>query len=126
MDGAIMQQIQPAVAGCAQARSFSRLLGSRPVARYSVWPGYGTAKAVPLRKKQNQIHCENTLRQHGPRTKLGVLRFALCRLAPSRSLRMTVLFLLDRDLAQEFEVAEHLAGAENHAGQGIIGDGDRQ
>src|SRR5438874_11593067 len=77
MDGAIMQQIQPAVAGCAQARSFSRSLGSRPVARHSVWPGYGTAKAVPLRKKQNQIHCENALRLHGPRTKLGVLRLAL-------------------------------------------------
>src|SRR5437870_1093921 len=54
--------------------------------------GYGTAKAVPLRKKQNQIHCENALRLHGPRTKLGVLRLALGRLAPSRSLRMTVLF----------------------------------
>src|SRR5437764_4616616 len=34
--------------------------------------------------------------------------------------------LLDRDFAQEFEVAEHFAGAEHNAGQGIIGDGDRQ
>src|SRR5205085_6997109 len=34
--------------------------------------------------------------------------------------------LLDRDLAQEFEVAEHFAGAEHDAGQGIIGDGNRQ
>src|SRR5436309_11403008 len=34
--------------------------------------------------------------------------------------------LLDRDFAQEFEVAEHFAGAEYDAGQGIIGDGDRQ
>ncbi|MGH9529606.1 MAG: hypothetical protein ACRD2S_06770, partial [Terriglobales bacterium] len=27
-------------------------------------------------------------------------------------------FLLDRDLTQQFEIAEHFAGAEDHAAQG--------
>lgn len=30
--------------------------------------------------------------------------------------------LFDRNLSQQFEIAQHFAGAENHAGQGIIGN----
>jgi hypothetical protein len=38
----------------------------------------------------------------------------------------TAIALLDADLAQQFEVAEHLAGAEDDAGERVVGDGDRK
>src|SRR5438876_326244 len=96
MDGAIMQQIQPAVAGCAQARSFSRLLGSRPVAAYSVWPVMAQLKLCPS-ERNNQHHLSPKAGDWQPtilakilrgcmgleRTP-GILRLALGRVAPSR------------------------------------------
>ena len=40
--------------------------------------------------------------------------------------RLTIDALLDRNLAQQLEVAEHLARAQHHAAQRIVGDRNRQ
>jgi hypothetical protein len=34
--------------------------------------------------------------------------------------------LIDGDFAEELEVGEHFAGAEDDGGQGVVGDGDRE
>src|SRR5580658_10504994 len=52
-------------------------------------------------------------RTNGPSVPFSVYKSTRCR-------------LVDLDFAQQTEVTEHLAGSQHHAGQGIIGDRNRQ
>src|SRR5579871_104652 len=58
------------------------------------------------------------------------LRTKTCRSSRSLSAGLQKVklrrILVDRDLAEELEVGEHLAGSKDYGGQRVVGDGDRE